>query len=95
MDVKHVWITANLTLKYSGYLNEGDVSLHLTVIDNDNIMDVINVAILEHLRLTGQGHEYLGFKIKSLLVDSIRDAITCRGCLDDLGNQEAHSCLGY
>ncbi len=95
MEVKHAWLTAHLTLKYTSAPIEEDLHKHLTIIAGDDIMAKVKEAIVYHLRADRREATYVGFKINSLAVDSIRDPVTCQGCLADLGNQEAHSCVGY
>lgn len=91
MEVKHVWITARLTLKFSNLPHERELEVYLTLIEGDDIMSAIKFTMSQRMLSDG----YLGFKINTLKLDKIRDPVTCQGCLDEAANQEAHSCLGY
>ena len=89
MEVKHCTLTAKVILKYT--TEEKLTNIYLTIVQGDDVLDAVKNEITKYVRMMRLHEVYVGYKIEKLSLDAIRDPVTCIGCLQDLGNQEAHA----
>jgi hypothetical protein len=90
MEVKNCTLKVTVTVKYA---NDPSVvlELELTLIEGDDILDLIEREVLDYVNLIGTARKYHTFTVNRMHVLRIKEPTTCWGCLGNQPGQEAHA----
>lgn len=90
MEVKNCVLSVIVTLQY--HIGPPvDLPIRLNIIEGDDILDLIKREVSDYLNVTGGHREYQSYRIAKMNLVIINKETTCRGCLEDQPNQQAHA----
>lgn len=90
MDVKHCLLAVTATVKYANGTRT-PLELELSLIEGDDVLDLIEREVLDYVNLIGSARDYRDFSVNRMSIKQIKGPTTCRGCLEDQPNQQAHA----